>query len=142
MVFYEILRYATQHNWSAYEAALKTNPVFAKMMICDVVYSLGDWIAQCNEGKPLFEFDQLRMLRSGFVGFTLHGSLSHYCYQLCEVMILSSFLVLLYNSMKRENSNYFLCCLLISGKYPGLQAPFPFQEWWVVPVKMVFDQTA
>ncbi|XP_052208066.1 uncharacterized protein LOC127811910 [Diospyros lotus] len=101
---YEILRYAPQHNWSAYEAALKTNPVLAKMAISGVVYSLGDWIAQCVEGKPLFEFDRVRMLRSGLVGFTLHGSLSHYYYQFCEDL-------------------------------------FPFQDWWVVPAKVVFDQT-
>ncbi|XAR56574.1 hypothetical protein NMG60_11037115 [Bertholletia excelsa] len=102
---YEILRYAPQHNWSAYEAALETNPVLAKMVISGVVYSLGDWIAQCYEGKPLFEFDRARMFRSGLVGFTLHGSLSHYYYQFCE----------------------------------GL---FPFQDWWVVPAKVIFDQTA
>ncbi|KAL2331471.1 hypothetical protein Fmac_019052 [Flemingia macrophylla] len=81
---FEILRYAPQHNWSAYEEALKTNPVLAKMMISGIVYSLGDWIAQCFEGKPLFEFDRARMFRSGLVGFTLHGSLSHYYYQFCE----------------------------------------------------------
>lgn len=102
---YEIVRYAPQHNWSAYEEALKTNPVLAKMMISGVVYSVGDWIAQCYEGKPLFEFDRARMFRSGLVGFTLHGSLSHYYYQFCEEL-------------------------------------FPFQDWWVVPAKVVFDQTA
>ncbi|XP_009378494.2 uncharacterized protein LOC103966976 isoform X2 [Pyrus x bretschneideri] len=101
---YEILRYAPQHNWSAYEEALKTNPVLAKMVISGVVYSVGDWIAQCFEGKPLLEFDRTRMLRSGLVGFTLHGSLSHYYYQLCEELI-------------------------------------PFQDWWVVPAKVAFDQT-
>ncbi|XP_058073246.1 uncharacterized protein LOC131221965 [Magnolia sinica] len=101
---FEILRYAPQHNWSAYEEALKTNPVLAKMMISGVVYALGDWIAQCYEGKPLFEFDRARMFRSGLVGFTFHGSLSHYYYQFCEAL-------------------------------------FPFQDWWVVPAKVVFDQT-
>ncbi|KAL1823374.1 hypothetical protein ACET3Z_010152 [Daucus carota] len=101
---FEILRYAPQHNWTAYEEALKTNPVLAKMMISGVVYSLGDWIAQCVEGKPLFEFDRTRMFRSGLVGFTLHGSLSHYYYQFCETL-------------------------------------FPFQDWWVVPAKVAFDQT-
>ncbi|XP_017190964.1 uncharacterized protein [Malus domestica] len=64
---YEILWYAPQHNWSAYEEALKTNPVLAKMVISGVVYSVGDWIAQ-------------------------------------ELI--------------------------------------PFQDWWVVPVKVAFDQTA
>ncbi|CAI0439050.1 unnamed protein product [Linum tenue] len=102
---YEILRYAPQHNWSAYEEALKTNPVLAKMVISGVVYSLGDWIAQCFEGKPLFEFDRTRMFRSGIVGFTLHGSLSHYYYQFCEEL-------------------------------------FPFHDWWAVPIKVAFDQTA
>ncbi|KAG6519047.1 uncharacterized protein LOC121967265 [Zingiber officinale] len=102
---YEILRYVPQHNWAAYEQSLKTNPVLAKMMISGVVYSLGDWIAQCYEGKPLFEFDRARMFRSGLVGFSLHGSLSHYYYHFCEAL-------------------------------------FPFQDWWVVPAKVVFDQTA
>ncbi|KAJ4977502.1 hypothetical protein NE237_002608 [Protea cynaroides] len=102
---YEILRYAPQHNWSAYEEALKENPVLAKMVISGVVYSLGDWIAQCYEGKPIFEFDRARMFRSGLVGFSFHGSLSHYYYQFCEAL-------------------------------------FPFQDWWVVPVKVAFDQTA
>ncbi|CAN6457641.1 unnamed protein product [Victoria cruziana] len=102
---YEILRYAPQHNWTAYEEALKTNPVLAKMMISGVVYSIGDWIAQCYEGKPIFEFDRARMFRSGLVGFSLHGSLSHYYYHFCEAL-------------------------------------FPFQDWWVVPAKVAFDQTA
>ncbi|KAI3457494.1 hypothetical protein Pfo_014157 [Paulownia fortunei] len=102
---YEILRYAPQHNWSAYEEALKTNPVLAKMVISGVVYSLGDWIAQCYEGKPLFEFDRARTFRSGLLGFALHGSLSHYYYQFCETL-------------------------------------FPFDDWWVVPAKVAFDQTA
>jgi protein Mpv17 len=101
---FEILRYAPQHNWIAYEEALKTNPVLAKMVISGVVYSIGDWIAQCFEGKPLFEFDRTRMFRSGLVGFTLHGSLSHYYYEYCEALI-------------------------------------PFKDWWVVPAKVLFDQT-
>ncbi|XP_055822317.1 uncharacterized protein LOC129891090 isoform X1 [Solanum dulcamara] len=101
---FEILRYAPQHNWVAYEEALKRNPVLAKMVISGVVYSVGDWIAQCYEGKPLFDIDRARMLRSGLVGFTLHGSLSHYYYQFCEAL-------------------------------------FPFEDWWVVPVKVAFDQT-
>ncbi|KAL0406095.1 UNVERIFIED_CONTAM: hypothetical protein Slati_3923400 [Sesamum latifolium] len=83
---YEVLRYAPEHNWNAYEEALKTHPVLAKMMISGIVYSLGDWIAKCYEGKPLFEFDRTGMFRSGLVGFTLHGSLSHYYYQFCEAL--------------------------------------------------------
>ncbi|CAI9089477.1 OLC1v1024061C3 [Oldenlandia corymbosa var. corymbosa] len=83
---FEILRYAPEHNWDAYEEALKSNPILSKMVISGIVYSLGDWIAQCYEGKPLFEFDRKRMLRSGIVGFSLHGSLSHYYYQFCEAL--------------------------------------------------------
>ncbi|KAK8918865.1 hypothetical protein KSP39_PZI021363 [Platanthera zijinensis] len=81
---FEILRYAPLHNWAAYEEALKTNPVLAKMMISGIVYSMGDWIAQCYAGKPLFDFDRTRMFRSGLTGFALHGSLSHYYYEICE----------------------------------------------------------
>ncbi|XP_047967810.1 protein SYM1-like isoform X1 [Salvia hispanica] len=83
---YEVLRYAPEHNWTAYEEALKEHPVLSKMVISGIVYSVGDWIAQCYEGKPLFEFDRTRMFRSGLVGFTLHGSLSHYYYQFCEAL--------------------------------------------------------
>ncbi|XP_039014784.1 peroxisomal membrane protein 2-like [Hibiscus syriacus] len=101
---YEVLRYVPEHNWIAYEQALKANPVIAKMAISGIVYSIGDWIAQCYEGKPLFDFDLTRMFRSGLVGFTLHGSLSHYYYQFCEDL-------------------------------------FPFDDWWVVPAKVIFDQT-
>ncbi|XP_012462497.1 uncharacterized protein LOC105782355 [Gossypium raimondii] len=101
---YEVLRYVPQHNWIAYEQALKANPVIAKMAISGIVYSIGDWIAQCYEGKPLFDFDRTRMFRSGLVGFTLHGSLSHYYYQFCEAL-------------------------------------FPSDDWWVVPAKVIFDQT-
>ncbi|XP_027062191.1 protein SYM1-like [Coffea arabica] len=101
---YEVLKYAPGHNWIAYEEALKSNPVLAKMTISGIVYSVGDWIAQCYEGKPLFKFDRQRIFRSGLVGFTLHGSLSHYYYQFCEAL-------------------------------------FPFNDWWVVPAKVVVDQT-
>ncbi|XP_062106276.1 uncharacterized protein LOC133817711 [Humulus lupulus] len=101
---YEVLRYAPQHNWIAYEQALKANPVLSKMAISGVVYAIGDWIAQCYEGKPLFEIERTRVFRSGLVGFTLHGSLSHYYYQFCEAL-------------------------------------FPFEDWWVVPAKVAFDQT-
>ncbi|KAM7269891.1 hypothetical protein ACFE04_029105 [Oxalis oulophora] len=83
---YEVLRYLPEHNWIAYEEALKKNPVLAKMAISGIVYSLGDWIAQCFEGKPILDFDPKRMFRSGLVGFTLHGSLSHYYYQFCEAL--------------------------------------------------------
>lgn len=83
---YEVLRYAPEHNWIAYEQALKSSPVLAKMVISGIVYFIGDWIAQCYEGKPLFEFDSKRMFRSGIVGFLLHGSLSHYYYQFCEAL--------------------------------------------------------
>uniref|UniRef100_A0A6N2LE57 Uncharacterized protein n=1 Tax=Salix viminalis TaxID=40686 RepID=A0A6N2LE57_SALVM len=64
------------------------------MAISGVVYSIGDWIAQCYQGKPIFEFDRTRMFRSGLVGFTLHGSLSHYYYQFCEVIIVVWVLVI------------------------------------------------
>ncbi|XP_050383629.1 uncharacterized protein LOC126800320 isoform X2 [Argentina anserina] len=83
---YEILKYVPEHNWIAYEQALQANPVLAKMVISGVVYTLGDWIAQCYEGKAILEFDRTRMFRSGFVGFSLHGSLSHYYYQFCEAL--------------------------------------------------------
>uniref|UniRef100_A0A0E0KFV9 Peroxisomal membrane protein n=1 Tax=Oryza punctata TaxID=4537 RepID=A0A0E0KFV9_ORYPU len=133
---FEILRYMPEHNWSAYEEALKTNPVLAKMMISGVVYSLGDWIAQCYEGKPIFEFDRARMFRSGLVGFTLHGSLSHYYYHFCEVNIVV-FHALLPKALCHVH--------MVNDMKPTVflaQALFPFKDWWVVPAKVAFDQTA
>lgn len=55
---FEILRYAPQHNWIAYEEALKRNPVLAKMVISGVVYSVGDWIAQVS----LFSLFSLKLI--------------------------------------------------------------------------------
>ena len=48
---------------------------------------------QCYEGKPIFEFEWTRMFRSGLLGFSLHGSLSHYYYHPSEVTPFPSFLV-------------------------------------------------
>ncbi|KAL3681366.1 hypothetical protein R1sor_024322 [Riccia sorocarpa] len=102
--FLEIIRYAAVRTWFAYEELLQTHPVLAKMAISGTVYSLSDWIAQCCEGKGLSKFNRTRMLRSGLVGFSLHGSLSHFYYHFCEWL-------------------------------------FPFPNWWVVPLKVIFDQT-
>lgn len=101
---FEILRSLPRDNWHAYEAMLSTNPVLAKMTISGIVYTLGDWSAQCYEGRPFLRFDRMRMIRSGLVGFCLHGSLSHHYYHFCEWL-------------------------------------FPSQEPWVVPAKILFDQT-
>lgn len=92
---------------------------------------------QCFEGKPLFEFDRARMFRSGLVGFTLHGSLSHYYYQFCEVEDNDNVLFLvLFGSW-----NCWLCGAILSG-FSFNQELFPYKEWWVVPAKVAFDQTA
>jgi protein Mpv17 len=101
---FEVLKYAPLHSWHAYEDVLQSNPILAKMTISGIVYSIGDWIGQCVEGKPVLEFSRVRLLRSGLVGFCLHGSLSHHYYHVCEFL-------------------------------------FPFQGWWVVPLKVAFDQT-
>lgn len=72
------------------------------------------------------------MFRSGLVGFTLHGSLSHYYYQFCEVIIVI-------NIWSVGLSVDFLWMAVIV--YFGFQALFPFEDWWVVPAKVAFDQT-
>lgn len=72
------------------------------------------------------------MFRSGLVGFTLHGSLSHFYYQFCEVINQCGYLCLLV-----LKSNAFPC-----DADPSYQQElFPFQDWWVVPAKVLFDQT-
>lgn len=65
----EILRYAPQHNWIAYEEALKQNPVLAKMVISGVVYSVGDWIAQVF---VLFSFSSIMLCCYEFESFGEH----------------------------------------------------------------------
>lgn len=105
-------------------------------IICSNLYffNLYPWILQCFEGKPLFEFDRIRMFRSGLVGFTLHGSLSHYYYQFCEVNIMFFFFLFL---------DFIFQLLGLPSELPlFFQELFPFQDWWVVPVKVIFDQTA
>lgn len=86
---------------------------------------------QCYEGKPLFEFDRTRLFRSGLAGFTLHGSLSHYYYQVCEVIIALFWFEVWTIRCSVGGFNYLLV----------FQALFPFQDWWVVPAKVAFDQT-
>lgn len=73
------------------------------------------------------------MLRSGLVGFSLHGSLSHYYYQFCEVVIVVHIIFLL---------NLFFVFLCVAETiYLFIQALFPSKDWWVVPAKVVVDQT-
>nr|GFC78876.1 peroxisomal membrane 22 kDa (Mpv17/PMP22) family protein [Tanacetum cinerariifolium] len=59
-------RYAPEHNWIAYEEALKENPVFAKMVISGIVYSLGDWIAQILKHKEMSQSRSNQRNSSGF----------------------------------------------------------------------------
>jgi hypothetical protein len=46
--YFEILRRVPVDNWHGYQQMLQTNPVFAKMCISGVVYTLGDWSAQVS----------------------------------------------------------------------------------------------
>lgn len=62
-----MLRYAPEHNWVAYEEALKTHPVLSKMVISGVVYSLGDWIAQVSILQLLFCLVLCDMIECSFV---------------------------------------------------------------------------
>jgi protein Mpv17 len=69
---YEILRYLPEHNWIAYEQALKANPVLAKMAISGMVYSIGDWIAQVSLLFPLFGIFPRWLSRVINLFFTIH----------------------------------------------------------------------
>lgn len=67
-----MLRYAPEHNWIAYEEALKTHPVLSKMAISGIVYALGDWIAQVSI-----------MFSSLFSSYNIClGSYDHFCLQI------------------------------------------------------------
>lgn len=111
---------------------------------------------QCFEGKLLFEFDRTRMFRSGLVGFTLHGSLSHYYYQFCEVIVVFFpfkteqlvvscslvFSIFLFRSIYFQWLAEKKCSQRLAEiVYFFFQALIPFQDWWVVPAKVAFDQT-
>lgn len=77
------------------------------------------------------------MFRSGLLGFTLHGSLSHYYYQFCEVnnLVVLYLLLLLFLLITCETTH------LKSKQIVLVQVLFPFHDWWVVPAKVIFDQT-
>lgn len=82
------------------------------------------------------------MFRSGLVGFTLHGSLSHYYYQFCEVHTwLTLFISSYFLFTKASWSKHFYFSLLTEWILMSSQVLFPFHDWWVVPVKVAFDQT-
>eukprot|EP00850_Spirogloea_muscicola_P006605 SM000031S11614 [mRNA] locus=s31:752353:754351:+ [translate_table: standard] len=182
MTVLDVLSRAPSDNWHGYEAMLATNPVLAKMMISGAVYALGDWCAQCVEGRPLLAFDRVRMLRSGLVGFCLHGSLSHFYYHFCEVPLRRppplcggqdhrqglAALACRYRRQFRcdgvlpagrphsalgshasANAHGIAACSPMRSStdatiwfaLSALQWLFPFKDWWVVPVKVAFDQT-
>lgn len=73
-----MLRYAPEHNWIAYEQALKTNPVLAKMAISGIVYSIGDWIAQVNLFLPLFLLIMFFIFGLAGLSTYFHNSLVFY----------------------------------------------------------------
>ena len=157
---YEIVRYIPEHNWIAYEQALKANPVLAKMAISGIVYSIGDWIAQvcfllpktwnAYLGHRVFATFQLfltkiyrAMKESLFLSLIGHGysdqvllgllSMDHF------LTITTNFVRWLLCLLELELLGYILWMAEIVCMIP--QALFPFQEWWVVPAKVAFDQT-
>lgn len=73
--------YALDSNpWTAYETAVKMNPIETKACISGIVYSMGDLIAQNYEGRDISEWDRGRIIRSGLCGLLAHGPLSHLYY--------------------------------------------------------------
>lgn len=84
---------------------------------------------QCYEGKPIFEFERTRMLRSGLVGFALHGSLSHYYYQFCEVIIFFHIFLFVGFPASGWNSIAFACRLFSLSRIGGWSLPkFPLTK--------------
>lgn len=80
------------------------------------------------------------MIRSGLVGFTLHGSLSHYYYQFCEVIIVW-FIFL--SAVVYFCASCFPCLFNCLHKHSSVpfQELVPSQDWRVIPAKVIFDQT-
>ena len=156
---YEILRYIPEHNWIAYEQALKANPVLAKMAISGIVYSIGDWIAQvcfwlakCEMLILSIQFLTLQlfltkiysaMKESLFLSLIGHGYSDQVLLGLLSMdlflIITINFVRWLFGLPELELFGDILWMTDIACMIS--QALFPFQEWWVVPAKVAFDQT-
>ncbi|CEM08092.1 unnamed protein product [Vitrella brassicaformis CCMP3155] len=81
----EILMRAPLDNLNVYMRMLHDDPVVTKGLTSGVVYAIGDWTAQMNEGRGLAGIDRLRLFRSASAGLLLHGPLSHVWYHLNDL---------------------------------------------------------
>lgn len=166
------MRYAPLHNWTAYEEALKTNPVLAKMVISGVVYSVGDWIAQVSF---LLAEDFSKKIKTILLMFfkvctDIYGSVllflisamkaNHFLSLIvhaCSDQALSAlhftdhYLIITINSVRYSSAgkilklalqiHYCYSTMICETTFVTSQALFPFEDWWVVPAKVAFDQT-
>lgn len=71
-------------NWASYSAVLDKSPLPTKAITSATVYTIGDIISQCTEGKSVGEFDRPRVIRSLLAGLIGHGPLSHVWYDVSE----------------------------------------------------------
>nr|KAJ0204189.1 hypothetical protein LSAT_V11C500294540 [Lactuca sativa] len=80
------LKICTLTQLECIRRSFKRKPTFGKdddTWSCIFNRQLDCTCSLCCEGKPLLEFDRTNMFKNGLVGFTLHGSFSHYYYYFC-----------------------------------------------------------
>ena len=80
----KILQMMPVDNWDRYMDTLKEYPITVKAATSGSVYVIGDVISQVLEGKDMGKLDRSRVLRSGSLGFLLHGPLSHFWYRFSD----------------------------------------------------------
>eukprot|EP00242_Pyramimonas_sp_CCMP2087_P001793 CAMPEP_0198229006 /NCGR_PEP_ID=MMETSP1445-20131203/113896_1 /TAXON_ID=36898 /ORGANISM="Pyramimonas sp., Strain CCMP2087" /LENGTH=438 /DNA_ID=CAMNT_0043909443 /DNA_START=485 /DNA_END=1801 /DNA_ORIENTATION=+ len=85
--------------WEFYLSNSALHPLLTPAVITGITYVLADWISQTFEGKFALDFDSLRLLRAGLIGFCLLGPLAHYYYTFQDVFF-KAFFVFLHTSSK------------------------------------------
>lgn len=71
-------------NWNSYLSILHSSPIATKAVTSATVYTIGDIIAQKQEGTEIGELDRGRVLRSLLAGFLAHGPMCHVWYNVSE----------------------------------------------------------
>mmetsp|Transcript_16933 Transcript_16933/g.27512 ORF Transcript_16933/g.27512 Transcript_16933/m.27512 type:complete len:349 (+) Transcript_16933:314-1360(+) len=80
----EIAERIALDNWHSYTHILSTAPIQTKAVTSATVYTIGDIIAQRQQGTEVGKLDRWRILRSLAAGGIGHGPMSHVWYHLSD----------------------------------------------------------
>mmetsp|Transcript_20580 Transcript_20580/g.32407 ORF Transcript_20580/g.32407 Transcript_20580/m.32407 type:complete len:364 (+) Transcript_20580:3-1094(+) len=71
-------------NWHSYTNILNMAPLATKAVTSATVYTIGDILAQRQEGNDIGKLDRWRVVRSLLAGFIGHGPMCHVWYHVSE----------------------------------------------------------